>query len=334
MKSAGPTVDDLITPPDLADDLLALLQPLHWLGTTVCDYESTTSSSTVSTTPSSSGSGSGEGGLAHASLPSNGMDVNAVSEYCHLHPLFSSVSILPTSPSLPPLPLTIPSTISTPPSLYSVLFLRLLAPPLSSSPLTHSLTLSSHPPLTFHHPSFLRTYQASTVASIFLLPPSPLCSKLDMTLVQDSSGGVGGGDGMGGGGLVGVPAVPVGNIPPNSAGLVHMQQHPQPGGGSNPSYPDPHAPPPYPTAHYHYTPPVDIVSECLLPLLRQSPKYQDQLLAMLDGYFSTEQVITGRSWTICLSIYLSINPLLCCSILSSKPTDISPSPLLYVPSLN
>ena len=122
-----------------------------------------------------------------------------------------------------------------------------------------------------------------------------------MTLVQDS-GGVGGGDGMGGG-LVGVPAVPVGTVPSTSAALVHMHHHPPQGGvgagggGGGQSYSDPlhpHASPsPFPSAHYPYTPPVDHVAECLMPLLRQSPKYQDQLLAMLDGYFSTEQLIIG-----------------------------------------
>ena len=76
MKAAGPLADDLITPPDLADDLLALLQPLHWLGTTVSDYESTTS--TVAATPTAETPAT-TGGLALASMPSRVSDVTSVS---------------------------------------------------------------------------------------------------------------------------------------------------------------------------------------------------------------------------------------------------------------
>ena len=132
-----------------------------------------------------------------------------------------------------------------------------------------------------------------------------------MTLVQDSSGLGGGGDGMGGGGLVGVPAVPVGNVPSTSAALVHMQHHQLPGGGGGggsqgyQSYPDPSNPSTYSTIHPNYTPPVDLAAEYLMPLLRQSPKYQDQLLAMLDGYFSTEQLIIG---TLPFLSYLVVSP--------------------------
>ena len=101
MKSSGPLVDDLITPPDLADDLLALLQPLHWLGTTVCDYESTTTSSSAFAAASTSPTPTG--GLALVPASSNGSDVSSVRVYS----VSSSTPLL----YLPYHPLLIPLTI-------------------------------------------------------------------------------------------------------------------------------------------------------------------------------------------------------------------------------
>ena len=44
------------------------------------------------------------------------------------------------------------------------------------------------------------------------------------------------------------------------------------------------------------------LSDCLIPILRQSPQHMDQLLAMLDGYLSLE--IQGRANSIQIQIFI------------------------------